>query len=877
MSTDFSWETEDETGWETLPPEENRPRRPRRRWPTVLLILVALAAASVVIYRQVQQRLEEAAANTEADVLSSYQLLQVAAANQDLDLFKSLLSGQQPLWTETQLELAREGWLLDRSPFGLAVAETAVFDPVTADLAALSAGVTVDLSPDLDEAFLSYDQTYLDGTKEVALRQTAVYRRGSSRWLYAPPKPEFWGDWVTEDGAVLTLAYPERDREIGGRLAGDLDGLLAAMCSSLDTLVCPPGLHVQMRLDTDPSSLLDGRHPENQYGGSVQINLPAPTLVGLPVDETGYRSLLNGYAGQMLTAVIADKVGYTCCEHLLFFQALVDVQLSELGVRPWPVRQENYQAIVSGQANSDTLELLWRRDEIDALVDANRWQVYALVEFLLEMDADHSAADLQVFLEERQDFYSWLGQFYDPGSESVDVRGSLSMNLNDAWWDYAFAQVVAAQEPPPIPLPDQDLLTICSPPPPLSESTVMLSRYQFAAETWEVLEELPADAVFLTSLADDSGAVLQDFVFQEEFSTSISRTRIWQGDGPRQQFDVAQFFYAFGQTNPAGTQMLVYIFSDDGEMPAPGLLDLMRCPGDDCRAEPLAGLPVWSPDGRDFFMLPADTLGSTPFVMNDRIFLFDMRPETSVTTQIYRGDGAEIRGTFADFKPIAQGFSPFWINSERYGFVQRNDLLDSQPTQVFVANTSDDEPELLVSSQELWNAMAVDERPSRPDLLFIKYVIVHPQEPDLFFIGTVDLQSNIHLFSFDRLTLEVKLRLELGADSNHSLSFSPDGRYFVATGFNPDPDDASFSGSRAGEIPGETLFLHDIEQNSTVTFVNSIPTFVPAQVYDWSGDGRWLIIPVNDKAFNLVALGRDYQQILPHDLGSCSSIAFVNR
>jgi len=244
-------------------------------------------------------------------------------------------------------------------------------------------------------------------------------------------------------------------------------------------------------------------------------------------------------------------------------------------------------------------------------------------------------------------------------------------------------------------------------------------------------------------------------------------------------------------------------------------------------------------------------------------------------TRIYRGNEADIYADFEAFKSLEYGYAPFWIDARTYGFVQENSIIGGRATQVFTASVVDDAPELLVSSQELWDVMPVDERPSMAELLLIKYVVVYPQNRDLFFIGAVDFQSRIYLFSYDRATLAVKLRLELDADSNHSLGFSPDGRYLIATGVQP---------KETQGLPGhddspliQTLFLHDIERNTTQTFMNDRPFFAPSQSYDWSADGRWLIIPINEKAFNLVAPAQNYQQILPHNLGNCTGIAFINR
>ncbi len=74
-----------------------------------LAIGLALLVVGGVVYRQAQQRLAEVAANTEADILSSHNLLLTAVAGQDLELFKSLLSGRNRRWTDVQMELARAG------------------------------------------------------------------------------------------------------------------------------------------------------------------------------------------------------------------------------------------------------------------------------------------------------------------------------------------------------------------------------------------------------------------------------------------------------------------------------------------------------------------------------------------------------------------------------------------------------------------------------------------------------------------------------------------------------------------------------------------------------------------------------------------------
>ena len=104
--------------------------------------------------------------------------------------------------------------------------------------------ISLDFAPDLLSAELIVGQPYTftlpDGEiGTTTLQQTAVYRLGNQRWLYAPPEDDFWGDTHSDERDKLTLHYPERDEKVALRLAIDLEQTLAQLCTRLADINCP--------------------------------------------------------------------------------------------------------------------------------------------------------------------------------------------------------------------------------------------------------------------------------------------------------------------------------------------------------------------------------------------------------------------------------------------------------------------------------------------------------------------------------------------------------------------------------------------------------------------------------------------------------------
>ena len=147
----------------------------------MLVAVIALFAAGLVVGRQVNQRIDETRVAIEADVRAADNLARTAAAEVDGEVMITLLSGRDPVWTQTQEGLLDAqllyGWAA--APFGLE-AQPDEYGPLT-----------VELSNDLNQAQVSGEQLYTiqtaAGSESVALSQTWIYRRGRRNWLLSPP------------------------------------------------------------------------------------------------------------------------------------------------------------------------------------------------------------------------------------------------------------------------------------------------------------------------------------------------------------------------------------------------------------------------------------------------------------------------------------------------------------------------------------------------------------------------------------------------------------------------------------------------------------------------------------------------------------------
>ena len=404
MSGKFNWQAEDDVVWEELPADEKTAAssRKRRRWPFLLLALLLLAGVTFIFLRQINRQVADNSEARRVDIASSHNLLLVADAEKDAELFISLLSGRDSGWTAAQNELFQAGLLLDRAPLGLSAAPGEQIP-----LAAQDNALNITFSPDLMGAEMVTEQPYTINvghglTETVTLQETAVYRLGRERWLLAPPEADFWGPRESQQGARLRVSYPERDAELAARLLPDLERKLDEMCRMLADSgeapvgYCPSDRPVEIQFSTDPASLTATTQPQaaTLTNNSLRVTLPAPTLVGLPLDEAGYQALFRGYASQMVTAIVTQIIGYSCCDRLPFYQVLIDYELAQLSLKPWPVTSGDYERVLNEQVQLTDLSGLWRSEDSTVLAGEEGWRVYAVVDYLLNSNPEISPVRL---------------------------------------------------------------------------------------------------------------------------------------------------------------------------------------------------------------------------------------------------------------------------------------------------------------------------------------------------------------------------------------------------------------------------------------------------------------------------------------------------
>lgn len=343
-------------------------QRPRR-WPFLLAVGALVAALLAVLYWQLDRRVAATETRLTTEVLSSHEMILEAAQAADGELFVTFLSGRDRNWAVAQERLARAGGFADRSAFALTWLPGTPLSP------------TVTLAADLNAAELTAPLRYsLDIgnglTETVTLEQTVVFRQGPDRWLFSPPDDGFWGETAAVEYRYLFMTYPTRDADVAEPLARDIDTAMAQFCREVDELCA----RLHLVLTTNPASLNAYDRPESTWTGGSEIVMPTPTLFGRPLDDAGYRALYRAYAARVVAAAAANASGWQCCDDALFYGALLDARLHQLGLRPWPVGANEYSRLARQPELLRDVEGLWRRDTATA---DERLLAYTLVDFLV--------------------------------------------------------------------------------------------------------------------------------------------------------------------------------------------------------------------------------------------------------------------------------------------------------------------------------------------------------------------------------------------------------------------------------------------------------------------------------------------------------------
>jgi hypothetical protein len=892
MTDNFDWRTEEDENdaiWTGKPRSpSSAPLRPGAVVALLLLLFVA-GLSAFWLYYQVQARVADVTAAIETDVLALHDLVQQASARGDLELFSPLVSGRDAAWAQVQDELVERGYFRDRPFWGLLADDS--------DATFLEIGnrehndARVAVATDLQFATVSYEQSYrLAGAAaeeaSVILRQTTFYGAAGAGefWLLAPPGDDFWGAQESLPGERLVVTFPERDRDLARRLALDLDALLDDLCHRLADLTCPADLDVTLALQSRPESLLNAARLVPEFEGrraasSLSLALPAPTLVGIPVDETGYQALLAGYSLSLAAATIAYLVDYTCCQGALFFEALVHYQLSRLELRPWPVDGAVYRRLVEETPPLENLIALWRLPAADDLVAAHRWHIYALTDFLLASLPAATAAGLQEQLAGSPTFLAWLislvGGWPDLAGDSLVIR-SLEQQLRY----HAYLQLLPGEtDLLPRQLPDQDLVLLCyDSHTPADEDSPVSAVYRLDPASGQL--DLLQDAAHfsLISRLPDYTAFL---LYQVTYAPRLTRTSLYRDGQETLVYSGDQPVLSLGQTDPAGRYGILYIFgAEAGARVSLMPIDAPACDADGCPAELVVGLPLWSPDGSQTLVLwPAAAVTRMPALYWHAGRLVTLH-DADALARLYRGNSqGERLPADSLLREVALGYAPFWVDDETYGYVRLSStggagimLMATPPDveqEVVLASVRDDEPQALLRLSDLLPFIPYGHGQERP--FFIRYVLANPANPDQFVVSLFNASgSDAYLFAFDRSAGSIEHLLTLDHNAGQSASFTSDGRWLVITG-NGQTD-------LVGSSVATTLYLFDWEHDQMERFyIRRSGHYANNPAYDWSSDGRWLAALVGSDHVLLSTPADGHQHLIRHTAGDCVSLVWLDR
>lgn len=324
--TKFEWKSEED--W-----IDNQGELTSRRvwsWKRILawftLISIVLASTAGVLNR----RLDQAEKALTAEILSSRELLRTALANRDRELFVSVLSGRSGEWVNTQLARFKREEIDGFRPMGL----------VLENGEQTGGSYEVELEPDLLGAELQAVERYQDRFgRSFSLQKTEIYRQGQSRWLFAPPESEFWGDWQSfvEPGSWLDVRFPERDAAAVWPIKAYIEEKIGDLCH-LPVYRCPADLKIDLIFHSDPYSLIEWSDRDYRLTRDRNIVVPSPSLIGIPLDQTGREALQRAYAALVLPKLIVSLIDYDCCRgRRELVEALIERQMVQLGVVPDPL------------------------------------------------------------------------------------------------------------------------------------------------------------------------------------------------------------------------------------------------------------------------------------------------------------------------------------------------------------------------------------------------------------------------------------------------------------------------------------------------------------------------------------------------------------
>ena len=795
--TNFDWRTEEdeEQRLHQEPEPDKGGKSPRRPWLLALLALILISGAYGLYrtYSGVEDHLAETTERIENEVRASDNVIRSAAQRGDTELFVRFLSGADAAWSTAQEQMVLGETWLDRPAFDL------TWRPV------LTGSTAISISNELTAATLTSYQSYSyapPGGDEtiVVLEQTGVFRLGPDRWLYAPPTSEFWGERQELELITLAVTYPERDEQVVQRLAADLDELLKRLCGE-QGVTCPPGVQLDVQFSTDAALLASRTGGQLPLWAQTPLVLPAPSLVGVPVDEQAYQALFAGYAREVASAALATAAGWRCCEQGLLIQASLDDALQALGLPPYTTGAPNYRALV-GHASFDLnlFGALWTQPPVGDARSAHHPSLEsakAILAFLLERQPDLSVGALQRSITLADSYEAWIGRFAGPpGSE----RTALS------WRAFLYDRQERPQ--PVLEAPEEDLVLVCN----AGEGHMLYHREGGAADVdggdlpgktlgavgpLTIVESYtPQGVIVADGTAGESDSQELHLSFWQEGESQLLWNSLDEGQSQKR--------YSYVGSSTDGRYLIVESQDPDRRFNAFLVAEMAGCLQEGCDWQRSTHQPMWSPDGR--YLIRSGT-----------------------------GNFLYLTETYSDLQPywyMDSGTAPFWLDNQTFGYAQQSP--DGQLRAVVLASVGYAERQISIGASQLLSLL-----PPNAILSSTIEPLVHPVDPNLFFLAVQGIRSDnpIPTFVFVGMRNPRQLQLLFAADDvlPGSFTISPSGRWLSMS-------------------TAEGLLFHDLLRNETEV----LPYETSANPVAWAPSGDWLF---TSSGSLLLAPADDYRQV----------------
>ncbi len=811
----FEWQTEEEK-WDDgpIPTSAGKPRRPRRWFLLLGTAGLFIILGILLVRRQLNERVSDVSANIINDVQTSVDVLHRAVQQDDFELFVNLLSGRDLPWADAQQAWFRTGAYLDRASLGL------TWLPEQTEV------ITITLSPDLLQANVLVQEQYAidvgnQQTQTIGLQHQEMYRQGRTSWLLSPPDSPPPTGSETYQGLRLTLHYPAADAPIAARLGPDLDKKLVALCGLTPDLACPIAMQVTLTADTEQSVNLAQPGWLTQSG--VGLELPAPSLVGLPVDEAAYQALFRGYASAIVTVAVNRAAGYQCCSHSIYYLALRDYLLHRLALASWPLTAADYGRILDNPFEPLDAGILWPGSLLDLSEAPDAWQAYAVVEFILSESPDASVGGLLRGLSQDDSFTFWLYSFLPTGPTTTHH-----------WFQFVQEKTGIAATPP-IPWPDQAVYRLCAPQ--VNNFNLDLYALDPAVNRFVQVQPLGLTWLSLFPLANDDGL----FILESGRSSLMA---LWRPGQPLQPVTLPEslppspiLFYA-GQ---AGRQPLLSIFNRELVFLNLGRVDPAACTAETCSLSLLPGeqYTVWSPDGEH------SLISNIPWA----------RRQYTPMYQLTLADGNQ--------QPLADagsGIFPFWLDEETFGYARLDESQDVPQPALYLGTVTQPETALWIE----------------PD----RWLSLLPATNHSWMVAGLwtdnTTQERYLLLDLQQAGVAQHALLLVDRHNDTITQLSGLNKAVTEAKFSPGEGDGWLALVQLDSDAGKSLLtLYNLQQPQTMHRFSS-PDNDLLNSFDWSADGQWLVR--GEKDFTaLFAPAYDYQQIFVSETDLCIFAAWGNQ